>query len=79
MRNLLKKNNNLHHSSDLDLQLLARRLIPHSCQAGCRAATERVGATVEECVAAAQLDKTKVLCLKYRPQWLCQYKDTKNQ
>jgi len=34
MRNLLKKNNNLHHSSDLDLQLLARRLIPHNCQAG---------------------------------------------
>ena len=28
-------------------------------------------------VAAAQLDKTKVLCLKYRPQWICQYKDTK--
>jgi len=32
-----------------------------------------------ECVAAAQLDKTKVLCLKYRPQWLCQYKDAKKQ
>lgn len=31
------------------------------------------------CVAATQLDKTKVLWLKYPPQWLRRYKDTKNQ
>lgn len=30
-----------------------------------------------ECVAAAQLDKMKVLCLKYRLQWTHQYKDKK--
>jgi hypothetical protein len=38
---------------------------------------ERIVTLSCECVAATPLDKTKVLWLKYRPQWLCQYKDTK--
>ena len=36
---------------------------------------ERATTAPYECVAAAQLDKTKVLCLKCPPHWICQYKD----
>jgi len=63
-KNLIKKNNNMHHFPNLYLQLL-------NGESGLTAFYERIVAMLFECVAAAQLDKIKVLCLKYLLHFLC--------
>jgi len=65
----------MHHFPNLDLQLLKPFLALLNAESGLIALYERIVAMLLECVAAAQLDKIKVLCLKYRARWLCQYKD----
>mgnify|MGYP001369946616 CR=1 FL=1 len=76
-KNLIKKNNNMHHFPNLDLHLLKPLLALLNGESGLTAFYERIVTMLFECVAAAQLDKIKVLCLKYLPQWICQNKDTK--
>ena len=66
----------MHHFPNLDLQLLKPFLALLNAESGLIALYERIVAMLLECVAAAQLDKIKVLCLKY-PIEAYQYKDKK--
>ena len=66
----------MHHFPNLDFQLLKPFLAMLNGEPGLTAFYEQIVAMLFDCVAAAQLDKIKVLCLKYRLQWLCQYKGT---
>ena len=55
----------MHHFPNLDLRLLKPLLALLNGESGLTAFYERIVAMLFECVAAAQLDKIKVLCLKY--------------
>ena len=57
----------MHHFPNLDLQLLKPLLALLYGQSGIIGFYERIVAMTFACVAAAQLDKIKVLCLKYLP------------
>ena len=57
----------MHHFPNLDLYLLKPLLALLNGESGLTAFYERIVTMLFECVAAAQLDKIKVLCLKYRP------------
>ena len=56
----------MHHFPNLDLYLLKPLLALLNGESGLTAFYERIVTMLFECVAAAQLDKIKVLCLKYR-------------
>jgi len=70
-KNLIKKNNNMHHFPNLYLQLL-------NGESGLTAFYERIVAMLFECVTAAQLDKIKVLCLKYLSRCFASIKTQKS-
>ena len=68
----------MHHFPNLDLQLLKPLLALLNGKSGLTAFYERIVAMLFMCVAAAQLDKIKVLCLKYLPPCFASIKTKKS-